>query len=245
MDGTLAALGERLLESRFSPLGTVVRARTDRRVVALTFDDGPDPMFTPRLLDLLDRRGARATFFMIGEAAKAHPELVARASRAGHTVANHTHTHPSLPSLEGRERREEIRRCSNALEPHGSRFFRPPKGHQSPASRLDALFCGYTVVCWSLAADDWTEQRPDRMASRLIRGLGPGEIVLLHDGLRDPPSPEAADRSATLEAVEMVLDRVGGDYSFVSLEEMLELAPPVREPWFRGPSDGRKGAGRS
>lgn len=238
MDHPLKGLGKRLIESRFSPLGSVVRVRTDERVAALTFDDGPDPRFTPRLLEILGRHGARASFFMIGRAAEAHPELVVRAARAGHTVANHTYDHRSLPALSGGERRGEIRRCSRVLGDHGSRFFRPPKGHQTPGSRLDVLLCGHSVVCWSLAADDWRQRSSERMASRLIREMAPGEIVLLHDGLWDPAEPGLADRSATLEAVEMVLGRLGDEYRFVSLEELLELAPPVREPWFRDPRDG-------
>lgn len=231
----LRSVRRALRRSRWNPLGTLVRVKTSEPLVALTFDDGPDPVHTPELLDVLDRHGARATFFMVGTAAGRHPDLVAEVASRGHCVANHTHTHPSLPTLPARERRAEIRRCADALAPHGSRLFRPPKGHQTLGSRLDTLWCRHRPVAWSASADDWKAHDPGWLASRVTEQLGPGEIVLLHDGLWDPENREDADRGPVVEAVDSVLGRCDGRFDFVTLPELVERGTPVRQSWFNPP----------
>lgn len=222
----------RLARSRWNPLGTVVAVRTREPVVALTFDDGPDPEFTPRILEILDRHRARATFFMIGRRAEAHPELVAEVVRRGHSVANHTYSHPSLPHLPGRRRRAEIRRCSTAIGPHEAPLFRPPKGRQSVGSRLDALWCGYRVIGWSGEADDWVAHDPGWIARRLRDRLAPGRILLLHDGLWDPKDEAAVDREPTVEAVRLLLEEAADAYRFVTVSELLRAGAEVRDSWF-------------
>lgn len=222
----------RVARASWSPLGTVTRLQGEEPIVALTFDDGPDPRFTPEVLDLLDRYGARASFFMIGVQADRHPDLVEAVARRGHTVGNHTHTHPTLPLIGGRRRREELRKCRSALAPHGSRLFRPPRGSQNTGSRLDAFLCGYRTVGWSVAVDDWRPHRPDWLARRLREELEPGAVVLLHDGLWDPPSAEAADRGPVIEGLRILLEEVGDRYQFLSLEEAVDRAKPVSESWF-------------
>lgn len=239
----LRRAGTRAVGSRWSPLRTVVSVRTSEPLVALTFDDGPDPDSTPAFLDVLDAYGARATFFMIGANARRHPGLVAEVAARGHCVANHTDTHTPLPSLSGPRRRAEIRRCEEALSPHGARLFRPPKGRQSVGSRIDALLCGHDVVTWCVDADDWNPHEPAWMASRLLERIGPGRIVLLHDALWDPAGPEAADREPVVRALEMVFQRCPEDYRFVTLPALLERGRAVREPWFRdgsGPAAARE-----
>lgn len=231
----MGAARDRFVRSRWNPLGTVVAVRTQEPVVALTFDDGPDPDFTPLLLDVLEAHGARATFFMIGERAEGDPALVAEVAGRGHAVGNHTHTHPSLPALKARRRREEIRRCSRALGSHERRLFRPPKGHQSLGSRLDALRCGYRVVGWSGEAEDWIAHDPGWIARRLRDRLAPGRILLLHDGLWDPVDEAAADRGPTVEAVRLLLEAVSERYRFVTLPELLRAGREVRSAWFRQP----------
>ena len=225
--------------SRWNPLGTIVRAEVSEPIVALTFDDGPDPASTPRVLDVLESAGARGTFFMIGHRARHRPDLVAEVAQRGHCVANHTDTHPSLPTLPGRERREEIRRCAEALAPHAEPLFRPPKGHQSVGSRVDVLMCRHRPVAWTAAVDDWRPHEPDWLASRLADHLAPGRIVLLHDGLWDPDSEAAADRGPMVEALRRVLDGHGDRFEFVTLPELFERGSPVRVSWFDAPPESR------
>jgi peptidoglycan/xylan/chitin deacetylase (PgdA/CDA1 family) len=143
--------------------------RTWDPVAALTFDDGPDPQRTPRILDILERYRARATFFMVGEAVQWYPELVRQVAQTGHAIGNHFWDHPSFPLITGRERRAQLRACAKAIAPYGQRVFRPPYGHQSVASRLDALWLGYQVVTWNVLAYDWLDHDADWMANRLVR----------------------------------------------------------------------------
>jgi peptidoglycan-N-acetylglucosamine deacetylase len=157
-----------------------------RSEVALTFDDGPDPAITPRVLDLLDRSGARATFFCIGRRAAAHPELVAEIVRRGHRVENHTWSHPNLfacylpPAL-----RREIESTQDVLERAAGRrprLFRAPAGFRNPL--LDGVLhrAGLRLVSWTRRGFDAVEKDPAAIARRLLTGLADGDILLLHDG---------------------------------------------------------------
>lgn len=157
-----------------------------RGEISLSFDDGPDPIVTPRVLDLLDRAGARASFFCIGRRAAAHPELVAEIVRRGHRIENHTWSHPNLfacyltPGL-----RREIERAQDAIEKVAGRrprLFRPPAGLRNPL--LDPVLhqTGLRLVSWTRRGFDAVGQNPAAIARRLLDGLAAGDVLLLHDG---------------------------------------------------------------
>ena len=129
-------------------LGTLTEVRTTEPVVALTFDDGPNPEVTPRVVEILGRRNARGTFFMVGEAAARHPDVVRLVRQEGHAIGGHSWDHRSFPSLPGRERRKQMRASDQAIGENVDRLFRPPYGDQSVRSRLDAWYRGYEVVGW-------------------------------------------------------------------------------------------------
>lgn len=222
-----------LFNARRRLLGTIVGVATVEPVAALTFDDGPDPEYTPRLLATLERHGARATFFMLGAQAAAHPELVSRVAAGGHCVANHTFDHVPMSELPRLERLRQLRRCQAALAPYGARLFRPPYGGQSLGSRLDALLLGYDVVAWSMHVEDWTAVERGAMAEQLERRLAPGAIILLHDRLQRPRHPAAADRGPMIAAVDHFLGRVGDRFRFVTVPELLRRGRPVRQHWLR------------
>jgi peptidoglycan/xylan/chitin deacetylase (PgdA/CDA1 family) len=175
--------------------------------VALTFDDGPDPEVTPRVLDLLAERGARATFFCIGRRARAHPEIVAEIVRRGHEVENHTWSHPNSFACypPGPMRREIVRAQEALAETAGRRprYFRAPAGIRNPL--LDPLLHaqGLTLVSWTRRGFDTVAREPERVARRLLRGLAGGDVLLLHDG------SAARDRQGTpvvLEVLPRLLD---------------------------------------
>ncbi len=161
------------------------------RTLALTFDDGPNPAITPRLLDLLNKHEVRATFFLIGRFARACPELAHEIAARGHTAGNHTDTHPNLIWLSNERLAEELGRCqasvAEATRAGAPRWMRPPYGFRGP--HLDAAvrrqgLAG--VVMWSVIAYDWKPQPASRLVERLRRvahesGRG-GDIVVLHDG---------------------------------------------------------------
>lgn len=219
---------------RASLLGTITHVRTDRPLVALTFDDGPDPQATPRLLELLDRHNARATFFVIGAQLRAHPELARRIVAAGHALANHTDTHPNLASLPAARRRAEVRACAATIAPLGGlRLLRPPQGRQTTASRFDMLRAGHQVVTWSAHAEDWRPHSAEELYARLAPELRPGAIVLLHDRLHNPTWPAAADRTPLFAALDRALAEARGRIQFVTLPELLRAGRPVRVDWVR------------
>lgn len=161
------------------------RARGTGRRVALTFDDGPDPQRTPAVLDLLARQGVRATFFVVGARAEAHPELVRRMAAEGHVVGNHSYTHSwrfPLRSL-GRTM-EELRRTGEVLHRITGlqpRLFRPPFGVTNPTIARAVRRLGLDPVGWSIRSLDTMGRSPERVAARILRHLHPGAVILLHD----------------------------------------------------------------
>lgn len=181
------------------------RFRTEQREVWLTIDDGPDPDDTPRILALLAAHGARATFFLIGENAAAHPDLVQAILAGGHEVANHTQTHPAGSfwcAGPGRVRRE-IDAALAALHEAGASpiRFRPPAGIKNLWLAAVLRSRELTCVGWSARG---LERRPGGVAAivaRVLHGLAPGSILLLHEGPRIPPAVRVA-------AIQRVLERL-------------------------------------
>jgi peptidoglycan/xylan/chitin deacetylase (PgdA/CDA1 family) len=157
-----------------------------RGEVSLTFDDGPDPEVTPRVLDLLDQAGARGSFFCIGRRAAAHPEIVREIARRGHRVENHTWSHPHLFACYGpAAQRHEVDRAQEAIAEAAGRppaFFRSPAGFRNPFLDRELWASGLTLAAWTRRGYDALESNRDRVAERLLRGLAPGDVLLLHDG---------------------------------------------------------------
>lgn len=213
--------------------GSITGVSTQEPVAALTFDDGPHPGSTPRLLEILAKHQARATFFMVGEEAEKHRGLVRQVAEEGHAIGNHSWDHPSFPLVCGRERRRQIRACERALAPYGSRLFRPPYGHQSLASWLDARRLGFDIVTWSVVAEDWRYRDASSMADALVKALHPGCVVGLHDGLFDASDVRCFDREPMLRAVAMLLGVLQGRFRFLTIPELLRHGRPERQLWFR------------
>jgi peptidoglycan/xylan/chitin deacetylase (PgdA/CDA1 family) len=167
--------------------------------VALTFDDGPDPETTPRVLDALDAAGAKATFFVIGRKAERHPELVREILRRGHDVGLHSYAHDRLFAMRGPRRwRKDLKRGIRALEGITGarpRLFRPPIGHTNPHVAGVLRELGLRVVGWSLSARDGVAGSASRVAERVLGRVRDGDIVLLHDaserGDRTPAGVDA------------------------------------------------------
>jgi len=178
-----------------------------RREVALSLDDGPDPDVTPRVLALLAERGARATFFCIGERAARHPELVRSIAAAGHAVENHSLRHRHDFALLGPRRYvEEIGSAQNtlaALAGSAPCFFRAPAGLRNPFLDLALTRLGLQLVSWTRRGYDTRNADAADVLARLTRGLAPGDILLLHDGhaMRD-----ATGAPVLLEVLPRLLD---------------------------------------
>jgi len=161
--------------------------------VSLTFDDGPDPEITPRLLELLDERGVCATFFVTGEKADAHPELIWEIILRGHAIGNHSYHHLPLLMLTGmRTLRVEVKATQAALARFGivPLAFRPPVGITNPHLWSVLLEQGMYCLTFSCRAPDWGNRRVDGLSARVLHKVSPGDIVALHDVAPSQARPE-------------------------------------------------------
>ncbi|MBB2923269.1 polysaccharide deacetylase family protein [Cellulomonas cellasea] len=180
--------------------GTGVPGRT----VALTFDDGPHPVSTPALLDVLARHGVRAVFCLWGDHVRAHPELVRRVVAEGHVLGNHSMHHDDLSGWDADRVRDDLRETAEAIEAAAPGapvpYFRAPFGAWGATPEV-AAGLGMQPLGWSLEVADWDPPPPaDELLRRLEEGVTPGGVVLLHDG--------GGDRSATVEAVSRLVPRL-------------------------------------
>ena len=226
------ALVRSLISVAVRPFGTVTHASCSEPLVAMTFDDGPHPDGTPRILQVLEEHNARGTFFMVGKAAAEHTELVERVAAGGHAIGNHTWDHPSFPLLDSPARRSQIRRCAETLAPHGDPIFRPPYGHQSLRSRRDVVQLGYQPVTWSIIAEDWAGTDADTLFRQVEERLAPGSIVVFHDALFTTDSEANRDRGPTVEALDRLLEKYRSHYRFVTVPELLKSGRARYWPWF-------------
>ena len=204
--GPDALLTYHLLAPAAQGLGRMHRRfATPRHEVWLTIDDGPDPDDTPAILELLGARGARATFFVIGEKTARHPALVAAILADGHEVAHHTHTHPLATFWFASPRRvaRELDDALAALRAAGvtPTRFRPPAGIKNPWLARALRLRGLTGVVWSARGLERWPGNAEAVAARVLRGLAPGAILLLHEG----PSIPSAIR---VHAIRRVLERL-------------------------------------
>ena len=168
----------------------------------LTFDDGPDPSYTPLVLDVLGRYGARATFFVVGSRAELYPDLVGRIIAEGHTVANHSWNHEDLADLSRAEFDETVGRTQDLLGEHATPCLRPPYGSTNAFTRDWAAAHGLELVLWTASANDWPGLEAEAIADLLIEGVTDGAVVLMHDG--------GGERSRTVQGLEIALDRLSG-----------------------------------
>lgn len=200
---------------------TICRTNSPRKL-AITFDDGPNPAITPRLLDLLDRYEARATFFLIGRFARECPGLVKEISARGHVIGNHTETHPNLFWLPPAQISAELQRCCAAIaDTLGAppRWFRPPYGFRNPWVISKAGELGCQTVMWTLIPGDWRDKSEAWLISRMqpitkhaqriskngaTAAQSTGDILCLHDGSH---RQQNGDRTRTLTALEYWLPR--------------------------------------
>jgi len=206
---------------------TICRGPAGVRRLALTYDDGPNPAQTPKLMEILARHDAHATFFTIGQWAKREPGLLRELEAAGHALGNHTYTHPTMPLLSSAQVKDELARCRDAVESAGVEFstvngemlMRPPYGRRRPGTLRAMREEGYVPVTWSVTCYDWRKSATRRkIAHRAGRAIE-GDVILLHDGCNLEP---AADRSHSVAATEDTLKKFSAEgYQFVSVPELV------------------------
>ena len=192
--------------------------------LALTFDDGPNPACTPRLLDILASHDVHATFFLLGSFAQQQPALVRRILAEGHLIGNHSWSHPNLAITPPRLVDEELTRTREVLQqiagaPIG--YFRPPYGARRPHVLRTARRLGMIPVTWNAMTNDWAEPSADATAGRLIGFIdrleqrGRAANIVLHDGNH---RQIGADRNASVTAADQLLSRYKATYRFVTLD---------------------------
>jgi peptidoglycan-N-acetylglucosamine deacetylase len=173
----------------------------ERNEVALTFDDGPNPVYTPQVLEILGRYDIRATFFCIGLSTMDKDKDIARIADLGHYVGNHTWSHPFLPDITAAELREQVERTNEALARvtgQAPSYVRPPYGALNKRILNWWSAIPDTIAMWDVGADDWAAPEADVIAKRVLDQTQPGSVILLHDG--------GGDRSNTVAALPAIIE---------------------------------------
>lgn len=188
--------------------------------IAMTFDDGPSAKLTPQLLDMLKERQMRVTFFVVGENAKAHPEILRREIAEGHEVANHSWSHPNLAKMSDEAVKSELNRTKEAIVAAINKpvpYLRPPYGSFTKDQRRwfhDDL--GYTMILWDVDPDDWKRPGPETIQRRIVDGTRNGSIILAHD-----------IHAGTIQAMPATFDALlAKGFKFVTVSELIAMDEP-------------------
>jgi peptidoglycan/xylan/chitin deacetylase (PgdA/CDA1 family) len=207
-------------------VGMFIRSEfpTNRQAVALTFDDGPNPFYTPQILDIFREAGApaRATFFMIGEQIERYPETAQAVREQGHEIGNHTYTHPYLTRLDDEACRDELVRTHRLIESRtgaAPRTFRPPYIDCDERVAGIAASLGYAIIgAVNGEARDWEQPGVRHIVDATKEQVRPGSVLLFHDGY--------GDRSQTVEAVRILVpELLAQGYELMTVSELMEQRP--------------------
>jgi peptidoglycan-N-acetylglucosamine deacetylase len=196
----------------------------DGPYIAMTFDDGPSPETTPRLLDILKQRNIKATFFMIGQNAERNPAIVKRILAEGHEIGNHSWTHPQLSKLADDRVTEEINKTQNAIKDASGYtpvLMRPPYGAITARQKewIEKQF-GLSVIIWSVDPFDWKRPGASVIEQRILSGARPGAIVLSHD-----------IHKQTVDAMPATLDALAAKgFKFVTVSQLIAMNKPKSSP---------------
>ena len=204
---------------------TIYRVKTKQKIVALTFDDGPSPEWTPKILDELKKANIKATFFMIGHHVKKYPEVARRVAAEGHTIGNHTYAHSVILYYTPEEVEEEIKYTELIIKEvtgQKTKFFRPPKAWIMHTMKDTVKAMGYEVILWSLNSKDWVTFNHRYIVKLLSLQVRNGDILLFHDS-GNVLSTEGADRSQTVAAIPLLAKKLRKKgFEFVTIDLLLE-----------------------
>ncbi len=204
--------------------GTVYRIKTPKKIVALTFDDGPSPVWTPQVLEELKKANVKATFFMVGHHVQKYPDIARRVAREGHAIGNHGYAHSVILYYTPAEIEEEIKYTEHVIRETTGKttaLFRPPKAWLRNSTKEKIKAMGYEVVLWSRNSKDWVGFPHQHIVRYLAPRVCSGDILLFHDS-GNIFAREGGDRSETIRAIALLIkilrDR---GFSFVTVEELL------------------------
>lgn len=206
--------------------GTFYRAEVSEKVVALTFDDGPSPEWTPKILDELKKVGVKATFFMIGKYVEKYPQIARRVAEEGHDIGNHSYDHKVLIYYRMKTLEREINEAEKVIkdvtgvETH---YFRPPKAWLTYQEKEKIKEMGYEVILWTLNSKDWVTFDDKYIVRFLVHNVEPGDIILFHDG-GGVFSTEGGNRRETVKAIPLLVEKLREKgYRFVTITELLKM----------------------
>ncbi|KLU64216.1 peptidoglycan-N-acetylglucosamine deacetylase [Desulfosporosinus acididurans] len=192
--------------------GTYYMAHTQEKVVALTFDDGPDPIDTPQVLEILKEKEVRATFFVLGQAVKDNPRLLKRLANEGHEIGNHSYDHDYKQQRLLKEISQTDDEVYAATGIH-TYFYRPPGGFLSKAQLESIKKNGHVVALWSVDSKDWRNPGVNQIVKNVMNNVFPGAIILMHDG--------GYHRTQTVKALGLIIDSLKREgYRIVTLSEL-------------------------
>jgi peptidoglycan/xylan/chitin deacetylase (PgdA/CDA1 family) len=206
--------------------GTIVtHGSRDEKLVALTFDDGPNDPWTLRIADVLDQYGVKATFFVVGKNADAHPQVVRALVERGHLVGNHSYHHRKRDAI-FELRYGELTKAETSIAKAAGvcpALFRPPSGFHTPWQLHAVSSHHMRTIGWDVQPSDWKSPPADEIVKRVVDSVRPGSIVLLHDG---DDTNQNVDRSATLDALPGIIESLQAEgYRFVRVDELLSVPP--------------------
>ncbi len=208
----------------FNRKGTVYYVKTNKKQIALTFDDGPSPIWTPKILQELRQANIPATFFMVGAHVKKYSEVARQVAEEGHLIANHGYAHRVLLYYTPKEIEEEIKYTEYIIrETTGqtTRFFRPPKAWLRKKIKEKICEMGYDIVLWSLNSKDWVTFNHRYIVNRLVRQVKNGDILLFHDS-GGVFTKEGGDRSQTVAAISLLTQRLlTQNFEFVTVDKLI------------------------
>ncbi|MBZ9633215.1 polysaccharide deacetylase family protein [Clostridium sp. FP1] len=191
--------------------------------VALTFDDGPDVYYTPQILEILKQNNVKATFFIVGLRAQAHPEMILRIVSEGHSIGNHTWDHPILSRLPADKIKEEVQKTEQLLYKItglNTAMFRPPYGSTTPQVIDEISSLGYEIIDWSVDTRDWDKTSVLQIMNYVSKELYPGGIILQHCAVG-----KSGDLSNTVKALPQIISSLRSQgYSFVMVQDLLNIA---------------------
>jgi peptidoglycan/xylan/chitin deacetylase (PgdA/CDA1 family) len=208
------------------------QAKTPEKMVALTFDDGPNEPYTSQILDLLEQYDVKATFFVVGKNVELYPDTAKRIADEGHVLGNHTYKHNANHALiddGGAEikRAQVAIRTVSGVEPH---LYRPPHGKKSPWEAEYLKEQNLVEVTWSVQANEahrelvFDKPVPEEVANDILKQVKPGKIILMHDGYGTNHNDVKSDKSLTVKALPLIIEELQSQgYSFVTVSELLNI----------------------
>jgi peptidoglycan-N-acetylglucosamine deacetylase len=212
-----ARIKEALIAKK-NPSVVYINGYTDKKICALTFDDGPDGTVMPKILDILKKNGVSASFFLIGNQVNAYKDIVKKASAEGNLMLNHSFTHPDFFKLNANSINKQILDTEDVIyNVIGRRpaIFRPPYGSLNDTIISTSKALGYHIAIWSTDSMDWSQKEKDNIIKNVLDNIRPGEIIIMHCG---------PDKEATADALPIVISELRNKgYTFTTLDKLLNI----------------------